>query len=189
MAEVANIVTVQARDASGTPHTAGDDTFKLKVEHLCTVVNVFDCDPVVGYDNVAGLPFETTMTYSGADGIYTGSYMITSSSGTIFVGVVLESTGSLVGEYFYNDNWSGSPAITQTETDINKIWENGNATPLTSGDEVSGKFRGRIIAPTTEDYIFAPHFDNSGTLTFDDGDSVSNTMWTLNTLPKSLVAG
>ena len=198
MAEVANIVTVQARDASGTPQTAGDDTFKLKVEHLCTVVNVFDCNPVGGFDNVAGLPFETTMTYSGADGIYTGSYMITSSSGTISVGVVLESTGNLVGEYFYNDNWEGDPAIiTQTETDINKNWGIGDATPLDAGywanprnsEQVSGKFTGRIIATTTEDYIFAPAFDNSGTLTFDDGDSVSNTFWTRNTLTKSLVAG
>ena len=96
MAEMANIVTVQAIDAGGTPQTAGDDIFKLEVEYLCTVDNVFDCNPVGGYDNVAGLPFETTMTYSGVDGIYRGSYMITSSRGTISVSVVLESTGSLV---------------------------------------------------------------------------------------------
>lgn len=103
MADVPNTVTVQAFDADGVVQTVGDDIFTLRVEHLCTPVNVFTCDLVVGYDNVAGLPIESQMTYSGADGIYTGSYTIPSSSGTISINVILESTGDLIAWYFYND--------------------------------------------------------------------------------------
>lgn len=56
MAEVPNIVTLQAVGFDGIAKTTGGETFVFKAEQLCNPNNVFDCALDAAQDSVAGLP-------------------------------------------------------------------------------------------------------------------------------------
>jgi len=69
------------------------------------------------------------MTDNG-DGTFFSDYIV-SGPGTVTVSVELLNAGGVYAEYFNNVDWSGAPAATQIESEINHNWGQGLVTPLT----------------------------------------------------------
>ena len=102
------------------------------------------------------------MTDKG-DGTYTVDYTVP-SSGSFIVRVDLVKPGGLMGEYFNNMNWSGTPAVTKIDPTIN--FSNGLSTP-TQTDYISFRWSGILIAPYSEVYTFHMFGDDVMSVYFD----------------------
>jgi beta-glucosidase len=73
--------------------------------------------------------------------------------GEVTVSVVLARKGGLYAEYFNNAFLDGIPALTRVDNIMNFNWTDGIITEE-SGDYVSIHWYGKLLAPTTEDFIF-----------------------------------
>lgn len=63
------------------------------------------------------------------DGTYSADFLVSGGSGVVTASVMIQ--GGIVGEYFENNSWSGTPAFTQSDQTINFNWAYGAVTPLT----------------------------------------------------------
>ena len=110
------------------------------------------------------------MTDNG-NGTYEADFMVSASSGTVSI-VVEGVQGGLDAEYFTNRSWSGAPAITQIDDQIDFNWGHGNITPLSVSNNASVKWTGVVIPPSAGTYTFTVVADDWIRLTV-DGDSVN----------------
>lgn len=70
------------------------------------------------------------------------------------------SRNGLVGEYFNNLNWSGSPAMTRVDQNLSFEWKDGSpASGVVNGD-FSARWTGYFVAPTTGNYTFGAKNDD-----------------------------
>lgn len=103
---------------------------------------------------MAGLPIWKKIIDNG-DGTYTGDYTVPSvGTFTVTVDLVKPEAGGLKAEYFNNNLWSGTPAVTRIDSTINYNWLDGNVTPLSKDDYVSARWSGILVAPYSEVYTF-----------------------------------
>ena len=102
-----NTVHVQAVYTNGSNKITGGDVFYLCIDQPPTMM---------------------LMTDNG-DGTYSADYTSLVEA-TIDVSVFLNQGCGLIAEYFTNKVWSGTPAITQVDENINFNWDNGNVGPL-----------------------------------------------------------
>ena len=94
------------------------------------------------------------------DGTFSSDYIV-NGIGTVTVSVELATEGGVYAEYFLNNAWSGVPAASQIESEINHQW-NGDVNPLTESDNVSAQWYGKLYVPTADDYIFTTVLDDGG---------------------------
>jgi beta-glucosidase len=61
----------------------------------------------------------------------------------------------LAGEYFDNPTLAGAPALTRVDEHISFSWDRPNAWPTPRGKDVSARWSGFFVPPTSGDYRFA----------------------------------
>jgi hypothetical protein len=67
--------------------------------------------------------------------------------------------------------WSGTPAETRIESELNHLWDGTIFGPLNSNSGVSARWFGKLYVPTTDNYTFRTRFDDRGKL-YIDGELV-----------------
>ena len=65
------------------------------------------------------------------------------------------------GEYFNNNNFSGTPAVTRTDAAIDFEWQAGSPATGINTENFSVRWTGVIVPPTTKDYTFIVNCDDS----------------------------
>jgi beta-glucosidase len=103
------------------------------------------------------LPLFKEFTDNG-DGSYTCEYAI-DRDGSITVAVVLARRGGLYAEYFNNAFLSGVPILTKVDNSVDFDWLDGMITSE-AGDFVSAHLYGKLLAPSSEEFIFTLNGDD-----------------------------
>jgi len=142
---------------------------------------------VSGTPSTAGSFNPSVTVIDGKGGTATTSFFWTIQGST--PGVVV---GGLTGSYFSNRDLSGTPVLVRMEG-VNFDWGLSSPGPGVSGNDFSVRWAGKLIVPTTGNYVFATESDD-GVRLYVNGVLVINN-WTLHarTLDQSagysLVAG
>jgi len=142
---------------------------------------------ISGTPSTAGSFNPSVTVVDGKGGTATTSFVWTVQGST--PGVVV---GGLTGSYFSNRDLSGTPVLVRKEG-VNFDWGLSSPGPGVSGNDFSVRWAGKLIVPTTGNYVFATESDD-GVRLYVNGVLVINN-WTLHarTLDQSagysLVAG
>ncbi len=81
-----------------------------------------------------------------------------------------DNKAGLKGEYFPNENWSGTPSLVRQDEEIDFIWID-RPLPALKTDTFTVKWTGKIIPESTDDYRIGLRACNAGTL-YLDGEKV-----------------
>lgn len=103
----------------------------------------------------------------------TGSHSISALGGDIGVSLNYNSPAmsapGLVGQYWNNTTFSGTPAMQRVDPDINFAWAAGSpAGGVVNVDNFSSRWTGYVTAPTTGDYYFGCNVDDTCKVYLDD---------------------
>jgi beta-glucosidase len=74
---------------------------------------------------------------------------------TDFVTAAKDGQRGLTGEYFDNDSLKGTPRLTRVDERVNFNWDRPQVWPLGRGKDVSARWTGFFIPPTSGDYRWA----------------------------------
>jgi YD repeat-containing protein len=78
----------------------------------------------------------------------------------------LRSRPGLVGQYWNNDSFSGPPALTRVDQNIDFTWEAGSPSAGSiPNDNFSARWSGYLVVPKTGDYYFGGNNDDRMTVT------------------------
>lgn len=87
----------------------------------------------------------------------------------------LKSRSGLVGQYWSNGTFSGSPALTRVDQKIDFGWETGSpASGTIPNDNFSAKWKGYFVAPKTATYQFGGSNDDSLTIKVNEQSVYTN---------------
>jgi RHS repeat-associated protein len=94
----------------------------------------------------------------------TGSHSISALGGDIDVSLNYNSPAmsrpGLVGQYWNNNSWSGTPNAERVDPDVDFAWTTGSPSGAVSTDNFTSRWTGYITAPTTGDYFFGCSVDD-----------------------------
>ena len=135
----------------------------MRITDLCTVTTSFYCKRVPNTNphyvsDIVPSPIIVQLTDNN-DGTYSGGYQV-QAKGYVTLSVFLMNNGGLLGEYFDNIWFDGTPAISRIDTGINFDWGT-NLITVYAADYVSARWYGKIEIPVIETIMF--------TLDADDG--------------------
>jgi len=170
-----NRVTVIAKDSAGNNIGTGGDVFRIGIFNQCTPTGYFDCAQVPGSKNIVGSPIIANMADVG-DGSYYYDYAV-QLDGVLTIQVLL-LTPNIKGEFFNNDNWSGTPAVTNYTKTIDYDWGDGNITPQRD-DNVTAKFSFTLRPPATNLYTIRIQPDGNGIAKLYLGGTLLNPDYTI----------
>jgi RHS repeat-associated core domain len=95
----------------------------------------------------------------------TGSHSISALGGNIGIGMTYNSPAlsrpGLVGQYWNNKTFNGTPLVTRVDPDINFAWTTGSPDSGINNDNFSSRWSGYITVPETGDYYFGCAVDDS----------------------------
>lgn len=103
-----------------------------------------------------------------------------------------EGKSGLVGEYYDNEEFKGSPKLTRIDPTLDFHWELGSPVAELPVDHFSIVWRGQLVAPATGKYMVGLRSDDGSRLTVDSNRIIDN--WgghppTLKTAEIELTAG
>ena len=90
----------------------------------------------------------------------------------------LIAANGLIGQYYNNNSYTGTPTLTQIDSTINVDWGNGSPNTLISNDNFSIKWTGYIYIPETANYTFYVAHDDFMSVTINGTQYYSNGTWT-----------
>ncbi len=132
-------------------------------------------DGTQAYDTVGPLSINLA---TGNASTATSTHTMGALGGSIGVGMDYNSPAmsrpGLVGAYFNNTTFSGTPALTRVDQNIKFDWLNGSpATGVVNADNFSVKWSGYFTAPMTGSYEFGATADDNVTI-IANGQTVMN---------------
>ncbi len=99
----------------------------------------------------------------------------------------------LLGNYYNNKEWSGTPLISRVDPVVDFNWGNGNPGGGLGNDNTSVKWSGRIYIPEEGQYTFSFNHDDDLRATIDGVEIYYKNTWSggnyLNALPKNYTKG
>lgn len=72
----------------------------------------------------------------------------------------LRSRNGLVGQYWNNNNFTGDPAVTRVDQNIDVTWDTGAPAAGVNADNFTVRWKGHFIAPQTGAYQFGTNSDD-----------------------------
>ena len=72
----------------------------------------------------------------------------------------VQSRNGLIGEYYNNNTFSGSPVLTRVDQNIDFNWDTGAPSPVVPADNFSSRWTGYFVAPKAGSYQFASDSDD-----------------------------
>ena len=95
----------------------------------------------------------------------------------LIFGVSGWGANGLIGQYYNNNSYTGSPAYTQIDPTINFNWGTGSPTSI-NNDNFSIIWTGYIYIPETANYTFYAAHDDVMVVTIGGTEVYNNTTWT-----------
>ncbi|HEU4715352.1 MAG TPA: PA14 domain-containing protein, partial [Candidatus Saccharimonadales bacterium] len=133
-------------------------------------------DSTQAYENIGPLSVDLA-TGNATTG--TGSHGISALGGDINISLNYNSPAmsrpGLVGQYWDNNSWSGTPVVERIDPNVDFAWTTGSPSAAMGVDNFTSRWTGYITAPTTGDYYFGCTVDDRCYVYINDELVVSRT--------------
>ncbi len=113
--------------------------------------------------NYNGIPSAPVVPLAGIESYFAGKAKVVYAQGSVFtseLSAVVPRTvfgAGLKGEYFSSADFSGAPALTRTDPNLDFDWQSASPVPGLSSTEYSIRWTGTLQAPGAGDYPFSFH--------------------------------
>ena len=147
----------------------------LPLSHVATMAvigpNAANLASIEG--NYTGIPSQPVVPLKGIETYFNGRTKVVYAQGssfsaelpvtvprTVFHPAANSEAAGLKGEYFSSQNFSGEPALTRTDQQLDFDWQSASPLPELSSTGYSVRWTGTITAPGPGDYKFNFHYSD-----------------------------